>query len=169
MAAHLGAKGLRDGASGKVVTSLEFVPPGAGSAFELPINTPEEDIISINNVLTALMNIGLTSSEQERGGCAVRYNIKIVETGYLLRAVLPATDIYEFSLEDLLCIHSVSPARVERVNVARSHNAGPCEIVVKLLNSKQRIMMVSTLQFATATHKRKWANCSDGVDANGSQ
>ena len=36
--------------------ALEFAPPG--HTFELPVNTPEEDIISINNVLTALMSVG---------------------------------------------------------------------------------------------------------------
>lgn len=134
--------------------ALLFAPPGG--SFELPINTPEDDIISINNVLTALMNIGAPHAAE--APCAVCYNIKTIETGYLLRAVLPTADIFEFSLEDLLCLHSVSPARVERVNVARSQSSGPCEIVVKLLNSKQRVMTVSTLQFATATHKRKWAS-----------
>jgi hypothetical protein len=129
-------------------TTLQFVPPGSATSFELPISTPDEDIISINNVLTALMNVG--------SACPICYKIKSIETGYVLRAVMPASDIFEFSLEDLLYLHSVSPARVERVCVARSSVNGPCEIVVKLLNSKQRIMIVSTLQFATATHKRKW-------------
>ena len=145
------------GKQNTTTTSLEFTPPGHHS-FELPMHTPEEDIISINNVLTALMNLGAPPTEHATSSCAVSYNIKTIETGYLLRAVLPATDIFEFSLEDLLFLHSVSPARVERVNIARSQNCGPCEIVVKLLNSKQRIMTVSTLQFATATHKRKWVS-----------
>lgn len=130
-------------------TTIEYC--GGGGGFEIPVDTPEEDIISINNVLTALMNIG---GPQNQVACA--YKIKPIKTGYLLRAVLPPSDIFEFSLEDLLFLHSVSPARVERVNVARSQSGGPIEIVVKIINSKQPIMVVSTLHFATATHKRKF-------------
>jgi hypothetical protein len=142
MSAHLSKKPV----------ALEFAPPG--HTFELPINTPDEDIISINNVLTALMNIGSQNEEK----CAVCYNVKPIETGYLLRAVLPNTDIFEFGLEDLLLLHSVAPARVEKINIARSHSAGPCEIIVKMLDSKQKMMTVSTIQFAAATHKRKWTS-----------
>jgi hypothetical protein len=122
-----------------------------GGRFEIPADTPEEDIISINNVLTALMNIG---APQNAVACA--YKVKTIKSGYLLRAVLPESDIFEFSLEDLLFLHSVSPARVERVNIVRSQSGGPSEIVVKIINSKQPIMVVSTLHFAIATHKRKF-------------
>ena len=72
--------------------------------------------------------------------------------------MLPVTDIFEFGMEDLLFLHSVAPARVEKISVARSHNAGPCEIIVKMLDHKQKMMTVSTIQFATASHKRKWSD-----------
>jgi hypothetical protein len=119
--------------------------------FELPPGTPDEDVIVLNNVLTFLMNIG------KPGKVTSSYKVEtLTGVGYLLRAVLPASDIFEFSLEDLLWIHSINPARVDRVNVCRSSSAGPCEIVVKVLNAKQRLMTVSTLQLS-ATHKRSWS------------
>jgi hypothetical protein len=121
--------------------------------FELPPGTPDEDVIVLNNVLTALMNIGKINEQV----VTASYKVEIVkEVGYLLRAALPTTDIFEFSLEDLLFIHSVNPARVDRVNVCRSASGGASEIVVKVLNAKQRVMTVSTLHFA-ATHKRRWS------------
>jgi hypothetical protein len=120
--------------------------------FELPSNTPDEDIIVLNNLLTALMNIG-----KEHKTCITSgYKVDFIDVGYLLRVVLPATDIFEFSLEELLWIKGVNPARVDRVNVCRSATGGPCEIVVKVLNSKQRLMTVSNLSFV-GIHKRSWS------------
>jgi hypothetical protein len=120
--------------------------------FELPPNTPDEDVIVLNNLLTALMNVG-----KEHKTCITSgYKVETIEVGYLLRVVLPASDIFEFSLEDLLWIRGVNPARTDRVNVCRSSTGAPCEIVVKVLNSKQRLMTVSNLSFV-GIHKRSWA------------
>lgn len=137
-------------------TALQFAPPG--HSFELPVNTPEEDIIPLNNVLVAMMHIGARGDAQK--GIDITHKIKATSGGYLLRAILPATDIFEFSMEDLLLLYSVSPARVVDVSVARTHAGGPCEVVVKMLDSKQPLMTVSTIHFAAASHKRKFAAMS---------
>ena len=120
--------------------------------FELPPNTPDEDVIVLNNLLSALMNIG----KEHKSCITTGYKVDIIDVGYLLRAVLPANDIFEFSLEDLLWIRGVNPARVDRVNVCRSGAGGACEIVVKVFNAKQRLMTVSTLSFV-GVHKRSWS------------
>jgi hypothetical protein len=121
--------------------------------FELPPNTPDEDVIVLNNVLSALMHIG-----KEHKTCVTAgYKVDTIDgVGYLLRALLPQNDIFEFSLEELIWLHGVNPARVERVNICRSAVGSSCEIVVKVLNAKQRVMTVSTLNFV-GTHKRRWS------------
>ena len=135
--------------------ALQFAPPGQPS-FELPVNTPEEDIIPLNNVLIAMLHVGARGD----GGKGIDLKLKVKPLaggGYLLRAILPDTDVFELSLEDLLLLHSVSPARVIDVAVGRSQAGAPCEIIVKMLDSKQPLMTVSTIQFS-ASHKRKFAS-----------
>jgi hypothetical protein len=120
--------------------------------FELPPGTPDEDTIVITNILAALMHIG----KEHKTCLTTGYKVETINVGYLLRALLPTTDTFEFSLEDLLLLHALNPARVDGVNVCRSSSGGQCEIVVKVLNAKQKIMTVSTLHFA-ASKKRRWA------------
>ena len=125
-------------------------PAAKGNAcfFELP-NIPDDDLILVENILKVVKGLGTKDVS-----LCVKYKVDIIQTGYLLRAVLPATEVYEVDLEDLLFIQSVSPSRIERVCIAKS-SSQQSEIIVKVLDHKQKVMITSVTSFS-ATRKRKF-------------
>jgi hypothetical protein len=129
---------------------VDSTPSSKGGAifFELP-NIPDDDLILVENILKVVKGLGTKDVS-----LCVKYKVDIIQTGYLLRAVLPATDVYEVDLEDLLFIQSVSPSRIERVCIAKS-SSQQTEIIIKILDYKQKIMVTSVTSFS-ATRKRKF-------------
>ena len=126
------------------------------STFELP-NIEEDDIILVENVLKALQSLGPKDSP-----ICVKYKVNAIDdAGYILiSAFLPATDVFEIDLDDLLFIKSISTSRVDSVCIARVATQGSCEVIVKVLDSKQRIMVTRTTSFS-ATRKRTWETISE--------
>jgi len=122
--------------------------------FELPVHMPEEDIIVVRNILIGLQSLG---TDDKLSPLCVSYRVDSSFAGYyLLRAVLPSSNLFELELEDMLFIQSINPARIERVAITRSVISGPCELIIKVLDCKQRVMVVSlTNFFATRKLKRQ--------------
>jgi len=117
--------------------------------FELPI-IPEEDVILVENILEAMQSLGTEDSP-----ICEKYQVKIISNGYMLRAFFPSSDIFELDLDDLLFLKSISPSRIDSVCIARTALQGVVELVVKVLDHKQRIMVTRSTSFS-ATRKRKW-------------
>jgi hypothetical protein len=117
----------------------------------IPATVPEEDVPLLENILTALRNLATTETPL----CS-KYKIDVAPTFYLVRAVLPLSDPFEIQLADLLFLQSISPARIEHIAIARSSSL---ELVIRVLDCKQRIAVTSTVVFhnnVCATRKRKW-------------
>lgn len=117
--------------------------------FELPAATPPEDALVLEHMLTALQSLG-------NGALALRYRVSVIKgKGYLLHAALPTHDPFELTQDDIHFLNSIHPARLESVGFARTVPGGPCELVLLVLNSAQRVMVTASVAFS-ATRKRKF-------------
>jgi hypothetical protein len=123
----------------------------AAEPLDIPPSIPEEDSVLLENVLTAVKSLKTGSTPI----CA-KYKIDITPTGYLVHAPLPSSsEHFEVHLDDMLFIQSISPARIEHVAVSR-RPPNSIELVVRILDCKQRILVTSSVCFSNATRKRKW-------------
>ena len=114
--------------------------------FDLPPATTAEDAMVLEHILTALQS--LPACQQ--------YRVRFVEgKGFIINAALHATDPFELSLDDLLFLRSVHPARVESITWARATAGGPIELILWVLDGSRPTMVVSTVAFS-ATRKRKF-------------
>lgn len=114
-------------------------------------NIHEDDKIVIENIIHALESLG-----SEQLPTCRKYKVTSILTGYILTAKLPTTDVFEISMDDLLYLQSISPARIENIAIGRNvHNAHSVELSLKILNHEQRVMIRSTTQFHSSTRKRK--------------
>lgn len=120
----------------------------AENAFELPDDVSEDDELLLTNVLSAMYAGEICSS----------YKIHVIPTGFLIRGSLLNQDNFEVELDDLHFITCVNPIRIERVALCKC-GGGNTELVIKLLNSKQRVMITTSCTF-TATKKRKYSQIS---------
>jgi hypothetical protein len=122
--------------------------------FELPPTVLEEDVVLLQNILTALHSLPAGTNK-----LCTRYKVEPLEEkdGYLVRGSLPAnTDFFEITLDDLLFLQSVSPARITSVAVGRT--GGPVELFIRVLDARQRIMVQSTTAFSSATRLKRARN-----------
>ena len=127
----------------------------AEAVFDLPANVPEEDVLILQNILTGLQSLGLDSVHL-RPICT-RYKVDLTSTGYLLKAMLPMADLYQLTMEDMLFMHSICPARIESMAVGRSvPGSTATELWVRILDHKQRLMVTSTVSFFSAVRARKF-------------
>ena len=121
------------------------------SPLDIPSSVPADDTLLLQNILTAMQSLCTGSTPT----CS-KYKIDIIPTGYLVRATLPSSsEHFEIHLDDFLFIQSVSPSRVEHVAVAR-RPPSCMELVVRVLDFKQRVLVTSSVSFSRATRKRKW-------------
>ena len=114
------------------------------SSFDLPEDIVDDDRVLLHNVLTAM----------QAGSLCKEYKVDVIATGFLVRGTL-SCDVFEVDSDDLFFLTSVSPLRIERVAVARS--SGCNELVVKVLDCKQRVMVSGAATF-TAIKKRRIAS-----------
>jgi hypothetical protein len=121
--------------------------------FELPPNTPEDDLVILQNILTALQSMGVDSATAQP--LCQRYKVDRTPTGYLIRAAMPTADLFEITHDDFLFMRSINPARIESMALARSTHGGACELLVRVLDARQRIMITSTVAFFGAARARK--------------
>ena len=150
--------------------------------FELPSGVPPEDMVVIQNILIGLQSLtsfgggnayaadggGSSSSsnhnnnshtsEHDRGGgeplCA-KYKVDLTHNGYLIKGAIPHSDIFEVTENDLLYLKGINPARIESAAVARLNAAGPCEVLIRVLNGKQRVMVSSSVSYFTTVRKKQ--------------
>ncbi len=108
----------------------------------------------LQNILTALQSLGRSSVDGKP--VCTRYKVDTIPTGYMLRAALPNSDPFEISDEDMLFLKGINPARIDGISVGRSSSgaSGHTELYVRILDSKQRIMITSTVLFYSAARKR---------------
>lgn len=121
----------------------------AESLYELPEDIPDDDRVVLHNVLTAMHACGACHS----------YRVDTTQTGFLIRGLL-SDEAFEIDSDDIFLVGEVCSLRVERVAVART--AGQNELVVKVLNTKQRVMIAGSATF-TACKKRKLMRLSPPV------
>ena len=121
--------------------------------FELPPNMVEEDTLIVQNILTGLQSLGVDSATGNP--LCVRYKVEPAERGYLIKAAMPMSDLFEVSDDDIFFIKSICPARIDSVAMGRSQNAGACELLVRVLDAKQRVMITSTVSYFSCIRKRK--------------
>ena len=127
---------------------------GGGSAgiakdhvFELPDDISEEDELVLTNILSAMYAGEMCSS----------YKIHTIPTGFLIRGSLQNEEGFEIDMDDLHFISCVNLIRIERVALCSCN--GKIELVIKVLNNKQRVMITTSCSF-TATKKRKYTQLS---------
>ena len=114
------------------------------AAFDLPEDISEEDELLLTGVLSAMYASEVCSS----------YKIHTIPVGFLIRGTLLNEETFEIDLDDLQFITCVNPVRIERIAVCNS--GGKIELVIKVLNSKQRVVIATSCTF-TASKKRKYA------------
>jgi hypothetical protein len=136
------------------MASASKMPPANTSAnacstavFELPPDISEDDENLLTTALSALYAGEMCSS----------YKVLQTATGFLIRGSLANEDTFEIAHEDLQFITLANPIRIERVALCRS--GGKTELVIKVLNSSQRVMVTTACSF-TATKKRKYSAVS---------
>ncbi len=115
-------------------------------SFDLPCDISEDDTDLLTSILSALHASELSSF----------YKVNILPpTGYIIRGTLE--DDFEIDSDDLTFLLSVNPTRIERVAVCNSN--GKNELLIKVLNMKQRIMVTTSCTFI-ANKKRKYTAIS---------
>ncbi len=114
-----------------------------GEIFELPDDISEDDENLLNTILSAISASEICSS----------YKIHVIPTGFMIRGSLGVD--FEIDLEDLQFITTVNPIRIERVALCNS--GVKTELVIKVLNMNQRIMITTSCTFI-ANKKRKYAH-----------
>jgi hypothetical protein len=112
-------------------------------SFDLPCDISEDDSNLLTSILSAVHATEISSF----------YKVIVNPTGYLIRGTL--ADDFEIDSEDLAFFISVNPTRVERVAVCNSN--GKNELVIKVLNMKQRVMVTTSCSFI-ANKKRKYTS-----------
>lgn len=130
-----------------MTASLITTSSSSTRSFELPADISEDDDNLLTTVLSALCAGELCSS----------YKIQQIPTGFLIRGNLMNEETFEIDAEDLHFITQANAIRIERVALCRC--GGKTELVIKVLNSSQRIMVTSSCTF-TVTKKRKYAEAT---------
>jgi hypothetical protein len=111
--------------------------------FELPEDISEDDEILLTGILAALCSLELCSG----------YQVQVAPpTAFVIRGTLHG-EAFEVDMEDLQFIHTASPLRIQRIAVARCGAAN--ELVVRVLNSKQRIMLTDATTFYVSSRRRR--------------
>ena len=116
-------------------------------------NIPPEDTLLVQNIVSAMQSLQTGSTPT----CS-KYKIEITPIGYLVHATLPSSEHFEIHLDDFLFLQSVSPSRIEHVAIARRPPNAMPELIVHILDFKQRILVTSSVSFSKATRKRKWTS-----------
>jgi hypothetical protein len=115
--------------------------------FELPEDVSEDDEVLLTSVLSALCAL------DKCVGYSVQHALQ--NTAFMIRGTLHE-DTFEIGLDDLRFIHMANPLRVEYAGVSRC--GGNNELLVRVLNSKQRVMLTEHSTFFVCNRsKRKMA------------
>ena len=118
--------------------------------YELPDGISEDDAMLLHNILTAM----------RAGSVCLSYRVDVIPTGFLIRGALQS-DNFEIESDDIFLIGGVSPLRIERIAVARA--GGLNELVVKVLDAKQKVTIIGSATFTVS--KRRKLMATDGGSA----
>ena len=111
--------------------------------FELPNDISEEDEQLLTGILGALCSLEV----------CCQYKVEVIpSTGYLIRGALPE-EHFEVNLEQMLLLSNANFLRIENVLVSRSK--GNSELLIKVLNSKQKVMLTHSSTYIVYNKKRK--------------
>ena len=112
--------------------------------FELPADITEDDEVLLTSVLSVLCSLDVCSG----------YRVEPCQqaTAFMIRGTLHDEN-FEIGLDDMQFIHTANPLRVEHVAVSRCE--GNNELLVKVINSKQRVMVTEDSVFFVCNRKRK--------------
>ena len=113
--------------------------------FDLPDDISEDDANLLNTILSAIHATEICSS----------YKIKVIQNGYMIRGSLASEDDFEIELDDLNFISCANHIRIERIALCKC--SGKTEMVIKMLNMKQRVMVSTSCSFI-ANKKRKYTS-----------
>eukprot|EP00961_Rhodomonas_salina_P204158 2755036-Rhodomonas_salina.3 len=108
----------------------------------------EEDRPLVQNTIYAV----LACKHPER--LCTSWNVVCAKTHYIVNTILPAGD-FDISLSDLELINSLSPLRI--TNIAVVSESGKCKLVVKILNSRQRVQLSEVLTIIRRAHTLRHA------------
>jgi len=114
--------------------------------FEMPEDVSEDDELLLTSVLSVLCSLDIC--------CAYSVQHTQQNTAFMIKGVLQE-DSFEIGLDDLRFIHMVNPLRIEYVGVSRC--GGTNELLVRVLNTKQRIMITEDTAFFICSRRRKMA------------
>lgn len=117
-------------------------------------NIPVEDRCIIENLMEAIESLSI-----HHHPVFSKYKLDIVTTGYILKAKFPHSDVFEISLDDVLFLKSISPARIENIIFCRNVPNHTPEMHVKVLDHNQKVMITSSVNFS-CTRKRKFSSIS---------
>ena len=130
-------------------------------AFELPPSVPDDDVVMLHNILTALQSLTISGEDKAGGTLCQRYKVNITPTGYLICAALPGTDqLFEVTLDDMLFLQGLLPARIESVSVGRGAGGG-VELFIRVLDARQRVMVTSTTCLWTTRKRVRISTAAD--------
>jgi hypothetical protein len=114
-------------------------------SFELPEDISEDDETLLHSILSAMSSLDL----------CIAYKIVVPPLQpniFLIKGQLPM-DGFEVDMDQMHFIMSASPLRIEKIAVVK--NADHPELIIRLVNSKQRVMLKETSTFYVSTRKRK--------------
>lgn len=120
---------------------------------ELP-EVAKEDRNSVEGILTVLWAL------QDCGQTPISWNVSTKEYGYII--TVSFGQHFSLSLVDLQLAKEVSPLRVENIFIRNAVNADVngvrvgCTVVVKLLNTQQKIMVTEADVVRIKKRKKGW-------------
>jgi hypothetical protein len=145
-----------DSSSQLLVPNSLDIPPKTVLETDIIKDVRDEDKVLVCNVLRALDSLGTEESPLCR-----KYKVNILNTCYMVHAKLPTVDPFEITLDDLLFVQSVNPTRIENIAISRTYpqnNANVVELLIKILDCRQHIMIKSSVSF----HQYSTENKSHG-------
>lgn len=114
--------------------------------FELPEDISEDDEVLLTSILSVLCAVDTCTAY------VVEHYVRGVS--YLIRGTLQDEN-FEITIDDLHFIKTASPLRIEDVSVSRC--AGCNQLLVKVLNSKQRVMIKEDSTFLLVCQRKRKA------------
>lgn len=122
---------------------------------DILVDVSKEDRVILDNIMQAIDNLGVREQP-----IFSSYKVEIVPTGYIVRAKISLSDVFELSFDDLFFIQSISPARIESIVFCRTSTHSSPELQIKVLDHHQKVMITSSVSFS-CNRKRKFSSVPD--------
>jgi len=134
--------------------NIHLKPNPPLAAFELPNEISEDDQILLSSILSVLCSLEICTAYKVQP-IVSKAQGPTAFGSYLIRGSLDE-DVFEVSMEEMHHIFSANRLRIEHIAVARCE--GKNELLIKVLNSKQRVMLTNlhSSTFIVCNKKRKF-------------